>query len=210
MAQIWNFRGPSGTQIWKLARMTTAIFYQWKVSSNSTVFRFAAKGISKNIIIRTILGPKINIEKSQMGPHKGPLMEFGKKIVIVQGSLEEGPLVVWVSSKSTDFYFFTPYIGKDGSNLKLQGPLWDPNMRTGTNDHRHFSPMGWDFHFHIMSLRGKNHFKKYQYQTWFWAKNKYRKITKRAPFGPHKMEFRKNIDGSGVPIGRSLSSMSFI
>jgi hypothetical protein len=42
--------------------------------------RFAAKGISKNIIIRPVLGPKINIGKSHMGPHKDPMMEFGKKI----------------------------------------------------------------------------------------------------------------------------------
>jgi hypothetical protein len=38
--------------------------------------RFAAKGISKNIIIKPVLGPKINIGKSHMGPHKDPMMEF--------------------------------------------------------------------------------------------------------------------------------------
>jgi hypothetical protein len=59
--------------------MITAICHHWDGSSNSTLCRFATKGISKNIFIRPVLGPKINIEKSQVGPLKGPMMEFRKK-----------------------------------------------------------------------------------------------------------------------------------
>jgi hypothetical protein len=54
--------------------------------------RFAAKGISKNIIIKPLLGPKINIGKSHMGPHKSPMMEFGKNYngsVVPIGNLSE-------------------------------------------------------------------------------------------------------------------------
>jgi hypothetical protein len=119
-----------------------------------------------------------------MGPHKGPMMEFGNKYdgsgVPIRRSFSSISFILFEI-----LLIFTLYIGIEGLNLKLQGPLWDPHMETGMSDHRHLSSLGFNFQFHIVSLRYKRNFKKYNYQTCFRAKNKYRKITSGAPQEPH-------------------------
>jgi len=109
--------------------MTTVIFHHWDGSSNSTLCRFAAKGISKNIIIRPLLGPKINIEKSQMGPHKGPMMEFGK-------NYDGSGVPIGRSFSSMSFIqidwllFFTPYISI-GPKFETSGAPLGPKYENG-------------------------------------------------------------------------------
>jgi hypothetical protein len=78
------------------------------------------------------------------------------------------------------FLFFTKYTDIGSKKLKLWGPLWGPNIKSGTNDHRR-GFHHWKGSFHSTSCRfaAKSISKKNHYQTCL--KAKYEKNKNGAP-----------------------------